>query len=356
LRVGLALPHYDFSVPGEDPLNFATVSAHAHRAEALGFDSLWVSDHLTLGIGRYGAGPGEYFAFEPLTTLAALSRQVRRPRLGTLVLCEALRPAGVLAKTLATLDRLCAGRLDIGIGAGCHAPDYVALGMDLPPPGERLARLAEAIAVLDGLLPGGPFRFEGRFHRIRGAVNRPPAVQVPRPPIIVGGKGDRLLRLVAEQADGWNTCWVWTPEAYRERVAALRRACEAAGRDPATVARSLGLYALAGENQRDLERRFERMRRLAPGGMLDAVTLDDWRVGRLVGTVEEVAEQAVGWQAEGVGELILGVGPLPFSVTALDDLDVLAAAFGRGGNLPGGTEASPEGPRVRGVSAEDHDG
>jgi alkanesulfonate monooxygenase SsuD/methylene tetrahydromethanopterin reductase-like flavin-dependent oxidoreductase (luciferase family) len=340
MRVGLALPHYDFSVPGEDPLAFATVLAHARRAEALGFDSLWVSDHLTLGIERYGAGPGEFFAFEPLTTLAALSRQVRRPRLGTLVLCEALRPASVAAKALATLDHLCGGRLDIGIGAGWHVPDYEALGMALPPPGERLARLAEAIAVLDGLLPGGPFSFEGRFHRAEQAVNRPSALGLvgghprvpgrPRPPIFVGGKGDRLLRLVAERADGWNTCWVWTPEAYRERVAALGRACEAAGRDPATVARSLGLYALAGENHRDLERRFERMRRLAPGGMLDSVTLDQWRVGRLVGTVEEVAEQAAGWQAQGIGELILGAGPLPFSVTALDDLDVLAAALGRG--------------------------
>jgi alkanesulfonate monooxygenase SsuD/methylene tetrahydromethanopterin reductase-like flavin-dependent oxidoreductase (luciferase family) len=141
--------------------------------------------------------------------------------------------------------------------------------------------------------------------------------------------------LVAERADGWNTGWVWTPEAYRERTAALERSCEAVGRDPATVTRSLGLYALAGENRRDLERRFQRMQKLAPGGVLDAVTLDQWRVGRLVGTVEEVAEQVAGWQAHGVGELVLGAGPLPFSVTALDDLEVLAEALaGRAGRGP----------------------
>ena len=347
MRVGLALPHYDFSVPGERPLRFPIVVAHAGRAEALGFDSLWVSDHLSLEIEKYGAGPGEYFAYEPLTTLAALARHVRRPRLGTLVLCEALRPAGVLAKALATLDHLCDGRLDIGIGAGWHPPDYEALGMVMPRPGERLARLAEAIDVLDGLLPGGPFTYQGRFHRVREAPNRPPARQVPRPPLFLGGKGDRLLDLAARRADGWNTCWVWTPEAYRERLSALERACAAAGRDPATVTRSLGLYALAGEDRRDLERRYQRMRSLAPGGMLDEVSLDEWKAGRLVGTVAEVAEQAAGWRALGISELILGAGPLPFSVTALDDLEPLAAALGlesfarRGGSEPAKAAGGP---------------
>ena len=329
MRLGLALPHYDFSVPGEAPLPFETIAACACRAEALGFDSLWVSDHLSLSGERYGAGPGEHFAYEPLTTLAALARVVARPRLGTLVLCEALRPAGVLAKALATLDRFCGGRLDIGMGAGWYAPDYEAIGMELPPPGERLARLGEALAVLDALLPGGPATFCGRAHRVWEATNHPPAVQSPRPPLIVGGKGDRLLRLVAERADGWNTCWQWTPQAYRERVGALERACATVGRDPATVAHSLGLYALAGTDENDLEQRYQRMRRLAPGGMLDAVPLAEWRKGRLVGTVTEVAEQAAGWAALGVGELILSAGPMPFSVAAPDDIGVLATALGR---------------------------
>jgi alkanesulfonate monooxygenase SsuD/methylene tetrahydromethanopterin reductase-like flavin-dependent oxidoreductase (luciferase family) len=138
---------------------------------------------------------------------------------------------------------------------------------------------------------------------------------------------------------------VWTPEAYRERASALERACVAAGRDPATVTRSLGLYALAGEDRRDLERRYERMRRLAPGGMLDTVSLDEWKVGRLVGTVSEVAEQAAGWRALGVAELILGAGPLPFSVTALDDLEPLAAALGLEPSAEGSEPAKAAGGR-----------
>jgi alkanesulfonate monooxygenase len=337
MRTGLALPQYDFSVPGENPLRWATVLAHARRAEELGFDSLWLSDHLFLEIEKYGGGPGRYGTFEPLTTLAALARAVARPRLGTLVLCEALRPATLTAKALASLDNYCGGRLDIGIGAGWYEPDYEALGMVMPPPGERLARLAEALDVLagppaeeagHGLLPGGPFTYEGRFYRAREAPNRPAALQSPRPPVFLGGKGDRLLRLVAERADGWNTCWAWTTDAYRERLGALERACAAVGRDPATVWRSLGLYALVGWDGADLEARFQRLRRLAPGGMLDSVSIDEWRVGRLVGTVEEAASQVAAWGALGVETLIVSAGPLPFSVCALDDLEPLAAAFG----------------------------
>jgi probable F420-dependent oxidoreductase len=326
MRIGLALPHYDFSVPGERPLRFETVVEYARRAEALGFDSLWVSDHLFLDIGKYGGPPDREFAYEPLVTLAALAGVVRRPRLGTLVLCEVLRPASVLAHALGTLDRLTGGRLDIGLGAGWYEPDYEAVGATMPPPGLRLDRLREAVAVVQGLVGGGPLTYDGRYHSAREAVSAPASHQKPRPPVFVGGKGDRLLRLAAECADGWNTCWVWTPDAYRERVAVLGRACDEVGRDPATVTRSLGLYALAGEDRRDLERRFERMRAGYPG-VLGSITAGEWAEGRLAGTVDEVAEQRAGWDAAGVETLIVGAGPVPFSVAALDDLEPLAAGL-----------------------------
>jgi hypothetical protein len=89
----------------------------------------------------------------------------------------------------------------------------------------------------------------------------------------------------------------------------------------------LGLYALCGEDERDLERRFERLRATTPAGVLDGVTLDDWRVGRLVGTVEQVREQAVIWAGLGVESLILGVGAVPFAVTSTDDVELLATAL-----------------------------
>ncbi len=326
MKVGLALPQYDYSVAGERPLQFATIVEYARAAEAAGFDSVWLSDHLFLDLAKYGGLSDRFGCYEPLVTLGALAREVDRVRLGTLVMCEALRPASVLAKSLTTVDRASGGRLDVGLGAGWYEPEYEAIDMKLPGPGERLARLAEAIDVVTGLLSGGPFTYDGRYHRAHDAVNLPPAVQEPRPRVFVGGKGDRLLRLVAEHADGWNTCWTWTPDAYRERLAVLDAACDAVGRDPTTIWRTLGLYALVGEDERDLEHRFEHLRASSPSGVLDGVDLDAYRSGRLVGTVEAVQEQIAAWEALGVETLIAGTGVVPFQVSGLDDIAMLAAA------------------------------
>jgi alkanesulfonate monooxygenase SsuD/methylene tetrahydromethanopterin reductase-like flavin-dependent oxidoreductase (luciferase family) len=327
VRIGLALPQYDFSVPGESPLRFSTLAATARRAETLGFDSLWLSDHLFLDLAKYGGSQHRYGVFEPVATLAALSTVVRRPRLGTLVLCEALRPPAVLAKALSTLDRLCDGRLDVGLGAGWYEPEYEAIGLPMPGPGERVERLREATDIVAGLLGGEPMTLDGRYYRVHHAVLDPPALQVPRPPVFIGGKGDRVIRTAVNNADGWNTCWVWTPDAYRERLRVFDTACENAGRDPEQVWRSIGLYALAGDDERDLARRFERLRAATPDGILDRVTLDEWRVGRLVGTVEQVREQRAQWDALGVETIIVGAGAVPFHLGAADDLDLLAEAL-----------------------------
>jgi probable F420-dependent oxidoreductase len=326
VRIGFALPQYDYSVPGESPLRWETVLEHAQRAETLGFDSLWLSDHLFLDIEKYGGPPTRHGGFDPMVTLAALARTVTRPRLGTLVVCEALRPATVLAKALATIDRISGGRLDVGLGAGWYEPEYELIGLPLPPPGQRLDRLSEAVQVCRGLLGGGPLTFAGRYHRAIDAHNDPPAPQQPSPPVFVGGKGDRLIRLAVELADGWNTCWVWTPEAYAERLGVLERAFDEVGRDPASFWRSLGLYALCGEDERDLERRFARWRELMPGVITEP--LEQWRQGRLVGTVDEVRAQADRWSDLGVETLIVGAGPVPFSVVAPDDVELLAEALG----------------------------
>jgi len=328
MKLGLALPQYDYSVANEPTgvLRWETIVEYAVAAERAGYDSLWLSDHLSLSLARYGGSPEPHQLFHPIVTLAALARVVTRPRLGALVFCEALRPATLLAKSLATLDSISDGRLDVGIGAGWYEPDYEGIGITMPPPRVRLERLREAVQVLRGLLGGGPFTFDGRHHRAADAVNQPRAVQSPTPPIIVGGKGDRLLAVAAEVGDGWNTTWIWTVDAYRERLAVLTRACEAVGRDPATVTRSLGLYALCGEDQRDLERRFERLRDLSPPGVLDGMTLEEWRRGRLVGTVDEVRDQVREWDALGIDMLVVGVGAVPFAVTTVDDVELLAAA------------------------------
>jgi probable F420-dependent oxidoreductase len=328
VRIGLALPQYDYSVPGEDPLTFATLAAHAVRAEELGYDSLWLSDHLFLGIGKYGGREEPYGAYEPISTLGALAGVVSRPRLGTLVLCEALRPPTVAAKALATLDRISGGRLDIGLGAGWYEPEYAAIGMEMPTPGVRVRRLRELTEIVTGLLGGEPLTYSGEFFEAAGARVDPPSIQQPRPPVFIGGKGDKVLATVAACADGWNTCWAWTFDAYRERLAVLERACAAVDRDPATVWKSLGLYALVGEDEADLAARFARLQGVTPKGVLDGTTLAEWRVGRLVGTAEEVREQAAAWEELGVETIIVGAGAVPFQVGDLDDVAALAEVLG----------------------------
>lgn len=297
--LGLALPQYDYSVPGASCLAWSTVEDWAQRAERLGFSSLWMADHLFLSIEKYGAPAGDHFGYDPIVGLAALARTTSRVQLGTLVLCASLRPPKLLASQLETLHDLAAGRLVAGIGAGWFEPEYRAAGLAFGSPSRRLAQLAE---VLDVLAPGPTPRW-------------------------VGGKGDRLLEVVAGHADGWNAAWSWTPEAYRQRVEVLERACERHGRDPRTVTRSIGLYTLVGEDEDDLSRRFRRLQELSPPGVAGGTSLDEWRTGKLVGTVEQVREQAARWSSLGVSTLIAGLGALPFSVTDPDDLDLLASAL-----------------------------
>src|SRR5258707_7848248 len=138
MQIGLALPQYDYSVFGESPLQFDTIVAHARVASDAGYTSLWFSAHLFLDIEKYGGSAERHGVYEPLVTLAALSRLVPDVRLGTLVLLEALRPAAVLAKALASLDRICDGRLDVGLGAGWYEPEYHAIRLQMPRPRERL--------------------------------------------------------------------------------------------------------------------------------------------------------------------------------------------------------------------------
>jgi alkanesulfonate monooxygenase len=326
MDVGLALPQFDFSVPGEQPLRWQTVCNWARRAEALGFGSVWLADHLFWDVAKYG-GPDETFdVYDPLSGLAAVARLTTDVRLGILVASVPLRPPSVLAKALSTLDVISGGRLVAGLGAGNYEPELDAAGVGLEPPRNRLERLEEAIDILDGLFAGAPFSYEGRHYRTAGARCLPRPVQRPRPPIWLGGKGDRLLDLCARRADGWNTVWVWTHDDYRRRLEVLDRACERAGRDPAMVTRSVGLYTLVGENQADLERRFAQLQRRTLPGVLDGVSLDEWRIGRLVGTIDEVAEQLDRWRGLGVGSLVVSLAAVPFSIVDDDAVDLVAKA------------------------------
>ncbi len=325
MDVGLALPYTDQSVPGEAPLSWPTLVAWARRADELGFHSVWLADHLFSEFEKYGAPPGRHATFDPIIALAGLARATARVRLGALVLCTQFRAPTIAAKMLATLDLLSDGRVTIGMGAGWQRSEFVDAGIPFEPHGVRMEQLTEAVDILGRLLGGDHLTFPGRHYRAEDARFRPHPVQKPRPPIWVGGRSDAILDVVAHLADGWNTCWVMTPERYRGHLATLAAACARRDRDPADLALSLGLTTLVGESESDLQARFDRLCAIAPEGVITQ-PLEEWRTERLVGTVEQVREQLGTWESLGVTTVIASLGALPFSVTELDDLELIMEA------------------------------
>lgn len=330
MRFGLALPHYDTSLAGR-PLSWESLRAVAERAESAGFDSVWVSDHLFLDWGKYGGSTEPQGALECWTTMSALVAATREVRVGSMALCNDFRNPALLAKMIATLDLLSEGRVDVGIGAGWYEPEYAAAGIDFDPPGARIARLGESVEIIARLLEGEEVHFEGKHHSIRGAVCRPGPHQAPRPPLWIGGKGDYLLQTAARVADGWNFSWLGSIETYAERTKAADRACEAADRDPASLRRSVGAYVLAGSDDADAKRRYERLVSVTPSGVLQresqaaAVSWEEFRKDRIAGTASEVVDRLGRLSELGVEEVIVGLGALPFQVAAEEDVDFVGA-------------------------------
>jgi probable F420-dependent oxidoreductase len=326
MKLGLALPHYDTSFPDLQPATVDRVARYAELAESLGFSQVWVSDHFWLDLGRYGGPADRVGTPECWTTLTALAARTSRVRVGTLVLAVGFRPPGLLAKMTATLDQLAGGRLDLGLGAGWNEAEFTENGLPFPRPGERLAMLEEALQVLRLLLSdaGAQASFRGRFYRAERAPVIPGPVQRPRPPLWVGGRGDRLLGVVARAADGWNVVWSVTPEAYRERLGVLGAACERAGRPPGEVRRTVGLSTLVGRDADDLVERWRRLQAWTPHGLLDGVELRDWAASRLVGTPDEILSQLRGWEELGVEQMVCNFAGLPFSLFEDEQLDLTA--------------------------------
>ena len=337
MRFGLALPHYDTSLAGL-PATWEGIRDAALTAERSGFDSVWVSDHLFLDWGKYGGREDARGSFECWTTMSALAAVTERVRLGSLTLCNDLRNPALLAKMAATLDLLSNGRLDLGLGAGWYAPEYAAAGVDFDKPATRIRRLRESVEIIGRLLQGEVLDYEGSYYRTDGAICRPGPVQAPRPPIWIGGKGDFLLDTVAKVADGWNWSWLGSLDAYKDRRAAAERACDKNERDFSTLRRSVGVYLLTGSDDADLKRRFERLVRNTPAGVLKgssdggAVSWDDFRRDRVAGTVNEVTDRLGELADLGVEEVIVSLGALPFQVSDLEDIELvgaeIAASFG----------------------------
>jgi len=199
--------------------------------EELGFDSAWDCDHFI----QPSRPTGPYF--EAWTLLAGLAAVTSRIRIGVLVTSNTFRHPSLLAKEAMTVDHISNGRLDIGLGAGWYAPEHPMFGLDFPEPRERVERFKEAVQLLDATLRNDTTSYQGTFYQLKDATMRPRPVQQPRPPFVLAAHKPKMLRIVAEYAETWNS--FGTPDEMRERNAILDAHCGDIGRDPKTIVRSL---------------------------------------------------------------------------------------------------------------------
>jgi probable F420-dependent oxidoreductase len=326
MRIGLSLPHYGFSLPGGEPITFDAMAAWAVRAQELGFDSVWVSDHFFYSFARYGGDPTPIDALEPLTSLAGLAMRTERVRLGVLVLGAPFRHPGLVAKMAATIDQASGGRLELGLGAGWLRDEFDAFGYDFGSVGERFTALEDALAILDALFRAGdePVTWEGRTASIHEARLLPAPVQRPIP-VWVGGKGGpRLLRAAARHAAGWNVVWRFTDEWYRSKLDDVAAACRAVGRDPATFRRTVGLYSVLGADEDAARAAFERGRTAMPGGAMASDTYETWCDETLSGTPERALARLRTLEGMGVEEVVVAPWVLPFAVPDATQVDLFA--------------------------------
>ena len=227
LRVGVQLPETERVVRWPEYLAMATA------AEQVGFDSIWLGDHLLYAPedGRPERGPWEVW-----TMLAALAAATERVTLGPLVACTAFHTPGLLAKMAATVDDVSGGRLVLGLGAGWNEREFSAFGL---PYDRRVSRFAESFEIVHGLLAGERVSMDGSFSHVDDLVLLPPPAR--RIPIMIGSNGPRMLSLTLPHADSWNT---WfddygnSPDGFAALNQRISEAAEQAGRDPAQIERS----------------------------------------------------------------------------------------------------------------------
>lgn len=284
--LGCAAVRVCLMIEGQEGVTWEQWVALAQTAEGAGIEALFRSDHY-LGIARERGGG----SLDSWTTLAGLAAITERIRLGTLVSPVTFRHASVLAKSVVTVDHISAGRVELGIGAGWFELEHQVYGFPFRTARERVALLREQIETI-----------------IRQWTQEemvlPKPVQKPHPPLIVGGSAKRgTVGPAVRWADEYNT--TAATQACRERRAVLDRACEEAGRDPASLPLSLMRTCIVGSNEADLRERVGRHVEIYEPGrsvedFLSSVSKDD-----LIGTVEQVAERLSAYEEAGVSRVML---------------------------------------------------
>ena len=291
IKVGLRLPASEKD--SDDPIRWSDIRDIATLAEDVGFDSLWVVDHFLYQLEGAEEPDGLWEAWSLISALASCTKSVE---LGTLVLCMGFRNPALLAKMADTVEEISGGRLILGLGAGYHELEYRAFGY---PYDYRYSRFEEAIQIVHGLLKTGAVDFAGRFYSARDCVLKPRGPRPEGPPIMIGTVGPKMLGLTAKYADMWNAYWDDignSPRGIDRLRTAVDEACADAGRDPATLERSVTVLTADPDAHpwwNDMPTSYEGLS-LEP----------------LSGDVGEVAEELLNYRREGISHVQINMDQL----------------------------------------------
>jgi F420-dependent oxidoreductase-like protein len=291
---------YCLMLEGQEGVTWDEWVAAALKAERLGFEAIFTSDHYFCELPSHDRGSSDAW-----TNLAGLAAVTSTIRMGTLVSPVTFRLPAVLAKAAVTVDRISGGRVDIGMGAGWWEEEHRSHGFAFPPTTERFDMLEEQLEIVHGLLTQDAFSFEGAHYRLEDVRFAPKAVQTPHPPIVMGGAGGpRMARLVSRWANEFNTVGVGPKEAG-VRFAKVRERLDADDRDQSTLKTSVMTWCYVGDTESEAQARVERARgRAQREGSLDD-ELEGIRATCVYGSAEQAAERISEYAAAGAQRIML---------------------------------------------------
>lgn len=275
-----------------------------HLADERAFDWVSIWDHFTPAVMGETRGP----CLEGVAIMTALAAETRRVTVGCLVFCVFYRHPAVLTKAAVTIDHVSGGRMEIGLGIGWHEAECAAYGLPFPPLKERLDRLDESAQIMRRLFDEETVTFDGRYYQLKDARCEPRPLGRPR--IWIGGMGEkRLLRIVAERADGWNVPFI-APDVFAQKNAVLTQWCERVKRDPASIMRTVNLgLALAPDEAG------ARRKRAALDEQFGAM-MSFLEPGMLIGTPQQVIDRVAAYRAGGAERINLALRA-PFDLEGL---------------------------------------
>ena len=291
--IGLFLPHFEEPWSG-CTIGWPEIRDVAVTAEAVGFDSVWLPDHLLFRFPQVHP-QGMWDVWSLMPALAAVTNRVQ---IAPLVACSSFRNPALIAKMADTIDEISGGRFILGLGAGWHEPEYDAFGF---PFDHRVSRFEEALTIIHGLLRTGQVDFDGMYYSARECELRPRGPRPQGPPIVIGSSSPRMMGLMAKYADGWNRDRINDVETLLALQARTDAACLSAGRDPATLDRIVGIQIDMLNDQRDEKIPRQWIRHPWP----------------LTGSSEELVEQLRAYTRARVDQLIVWLDPVtPAAVEA----------------------------------------